>query len=62
MGCISYTIYVEFLCITDWNKESIVMQDGETIDFKWVSKNEIRSMKKENLITERMHNFFKELR
>lgn len=62
MGCISYTIYVEFLCITDWNKESIVMQDGETIDFKWVSKNELRSMKKENLITERMQNFFKELR
>ncbi len=56
------TIYVEFLCITDWNKESIVMQDGETIDFKWVSRDELLSMKKDNLITERMQNFLEELR
>lgn len=53
------TIYVEFLCITNWTKENIVMQEGETIDFKWVSKDELYSMKKEGLITERMQNFLK---
>ena len=55
------TIYVEFLCVTDCKKESITLQEGETIAYKWVSRRELLSMKKDELVTERMHNFIKEL-
>ena len=30
------TIYVEFLCITNCDKDSIVLQVGETIAYKWL--------------------------
>ena len=35
------SIYVEFLCITDVNKDSITLQEGETIDYKWISYDEL---------------------
>ena len=55
------TIYVEFLCVTDWDKEKVTTQEGETIAFQWVSGDELRSMKRDELITERMQKFVKEL-
>ena len=36
----NHTIYHGFLTITDCPKDSIVFQEGETIDYKWVSKEE----------------------
>ena len=33
-------IYQGYLCVTDMDKESIVLQKGETIAYKWVSKEE----------------------
>ena len=56
------TIYVEFLCITDCAKNSIILQEGETSAFKWVSKDELLSMKKEDLVTHRMQRFINELK
>lgn len=50
----THSIYAEFLCVTDWNKDEISVQDGETIDFKWVSKDELLAMKKNELLTKRM--------
>ena len=35
------TIYVEYLCITDCYKDIIVLQVGETIDYKWISYEEL---------------------
>ncbi len=55
------TLYVEFLCVTDCKKDSIILQDGETIAYKWVSRNELISMKESELITERMQKFMEEL-
>lgn len=55
------TFYVEFLCVTDWDKSNITLQDGETIAYKWVSKDELLSMKKSKLATERMQQFITEL-
>lgn len=57
----SDTIYVEFLCITDCDKDSITLQAGETIAYRWVSKNELAAMKKSELLTDRMQKFIKEL-
>lgn len=34
------TIYFSFLCITDCNKSSILLQEGETISYKWMNENE----------------------
>ena len=32
------TIYYNFLCITDCDKSSILLQEGETVSYKWVSE------------------------
>lgn len=55
------TIYCEFLCITNCKKDSITLQEGETIAYKWVSRDELVSMKKDALVTERMQTFLHEL-
>lgn len=34
------TIYHNFLCITDCEKNSVTLQPGETISFRWVSEKE----------------------
>lgn len=57
----AHAIYVEFQCVTDWDKEAVTLQEGETVDFKWVSRDELLAMKKDQLITERMQHFIEEL-
>ena len=52
-----HTLYVEYLCVTDCDKNSIVLQEGETSAFRWVTAGELASMKKEELVTERMQKF-----
>ena len=37
------TIYCSFLCVTDCDKSSILLQEGETISYKWVSENDFIS-------------------
>ena len=56
------TIYVEFLCVTDCDKSGIILQEGETSAYKWVTADELISMKKEELATERMQKFIDELK
>lgn len=34
------TIYETFICITDCDKNSVTLQEGETIAYKWVSEAE----------------------
>jgi len=56
------TIYVEFFCKTNCKKDSIVLQEGETVAYKWVSRSELVSMKRDELVTQRMQNFIDDLR
>jgi 8-oxo-dGTP pyrophosphatase MutT (NUDIX family) len=49
--------YVEYLCVTDCDKDSIILQDGETIAYKWATADEIRNMSSEELLTETMRQF-----
>lgn len=44
-------IYRIYLCETDIDKNSIVLQEGETIDFKWVARDKLFS---ENICSKRM--------
>ena len=55
------SIYAEFLCITECAKDSIVLQEGETSAYKWVTREELLAMKKEDLVTQRMQCFIDEL-
>ncbi|MBQ8834965.1 MAG: NUDIX domain-containing protein [Oscillospiraceae bacterium] len=34
------TIYYNFLCVTDCEKSVITLQEGETVDYRWVSEKE----------------------
>ena len=55
------TIYVEFLCLTDWEKDAVTLQEGETVAFRWVSGEELLAMDRDDLITSRMQHFIREL-
>ena len=55
------TIYVEFLCVTDADKDGVTLQEGETSAFRWVTKDELLAMNKDELVTKRMQVFIKEL-
>lgn len=58
----THSFYVEYLCVTDWDKNDIHLQEGETIAYKWVEKDELLAMKKDELVTERMQLFVDELK
>lgn len=36
----SDTIYESFLCVTDCKKDTVKLQEGETVSYKWVSEGE----------------------
>ena len=56
------TLFAEFLCVTDWRKDRVKLQEGETVDFRWVSREELAGMDRNTLLTERMQRFISELR
>ena len=56
----SNTFYVEFLCVTNCRKDGIILQDGETIAYKWVKRNELVSMKESELATKHIWKFMEE--
>ena len=56
------TLYVEYLCVTDCDKERITLQEGETDAYRWVGREELLNMKSDELVTERMQAFVEELR
>lgn len=58
---IHHSIYVEYLCVTDCCKNSIVLQEGETIDYKWVDRNTLFKMDDNELAPNRIMRLIKEL-
>lgn len=55
------SLYVEYLCITDWDKNAVILQEGETIDYKWVDKNALLEMGTDELASSRALKLVKEL-
>ena len=55
------TIYVEYLCRTDMDKNHIILQEEETSGFCWVKTRELRNMSPDELVTHRIHCFVEEL-
>ena len=58
----NHTIYAEFLCVTGAGKDSVILQEGETADFRWVTREELLRMRRDELVTERMQMYLDELR
>ncbi|MBP5653900.1 MAG: NUDIX hydrolase [Clostridiales bacterium] len=58
---VTHSFYVEFFCQTDCDKDSVILQEGETIDYRWVSREELMNMG-EDLLTSRIQDFVEELR
>ncbi|MEE0060717.1 MAG: NUDIX hydrolase [Acutalibacteraceae bacterium] len=59
------TIYYSYLCVTDWNKTSIILQEEETISYKWVSEKDfisfVNSHEMIDLQKERYKKFFRKM-
>ena len=57
-----HVIYAEFLCTTNMDKDGIILQEGETIAYRWISAEELKRMSRDELVTRRIQLFVKELR
>ena len=58
----SRTIYAEFFCLTGGPKDGIVLQEGETVDYRWVSREELQSMIDSGLVVAWTRTLAEELR
>ena len=48
-----HTLYVEYLCTTDCNKDSITLQPSETIAFKWIKPDDLKKLDVRDLASSR---------
>ena len=55
------SVYVVFVCETDCDKDSIILQEGETVAYRWVDRETLVSMDGSELLTYRVQTFLKEL-
>lgn len=55
------SLYVEYLCVTDWDKNAVTLQEGETINYRWVDKKSLLEMSQDELLSSRAMKFIKEL-
>ncbi len=54
------TLYVEYLCVTDQDKNAVVLQEGETVAFKWVDKSAVLELGEDTLASSRASALLKE--
>ena len=57
-----HTIYAEYLCVTDIDKDGVILQEGETSAYRWISAEDLKRMPREELATYRVQTFMEELR
>ncbi len=50
------------MCITDIPKNRIILQEGETSSYKWVSVDELSKMPIETFASERFQQFIEEFK
>lgn len=56
-----HSLYVEYLCVTDCDKSSIILQKGETVNYRWIDKNSLLEMREDELASTRTMELIKEL-
>ena len=54
------SLYVVYFCITNWDKNKIVLQKGETIDYKWIDQKMLFEMEDDLIASKRTLNLLKE--
>lgn len=47
------SLYVEYLCVTDCDKDSIILQEGETVDYRWVDRDVLLGMSEHEMASKR---------
>lgn len=57
-----HALYVEYLCVTDCPKDSILLQEGETIAYKWVDRPTLLETDIHKLAPNRSMKLIKELK
>ena len=57
----THSYYAEYLCVTDCDKDSVRLQEGETIEYKWVAAEEVCNMPSDELLSERMRQYISSL-
>jgi len=55
-------LFVDFLAEVDIPKDAIIFQEGETVDYTWVTTDQLLSLSSRELITERMQILVPELK
>ncbi len=52
-----HTVYCTFLCTTSADKNSVTLEEGETVGYKWVQQKELLSMSPTDLVTTRVQKY-----
>ena len=55
-----HSLYVVYLCVTDCEKNAIVLQEGETIAYKWIDRKSLMEMREDEMSSERTLKLIKE--
>ncbi len=48
----THSAYFVFVCVTGCDKDSIILQEGETCDYKWVDREDILAMGDDELLAQ----------
>ncbi len=51
---VAHSIFVLYLCETEQDKDSVTLQEGETVDYKWVTFEEMIAMPETKLLCKRI--------
>lgn len=58
---VNHSLYVEYLCVTNWNKNTVTLQEGETVNYRWVDKKCLLEMSQDELVSSRAIKLIKSL-
>jgi 8-oxo-dGTP pyrophosphatase MutT (NUDIX family) len=56
-----HSLYVEYLCVTDCEKDSVHLQEGETVNYRWIDKSSLLKMSKDEMALTRTMKLMKEM-
>ena len=54
------SVYIYYICVTDCAKDSVTLQEGETINYKWVDRKTLFSMNEDEFLSMNMLGFARE--
>lgn len=58
---VNHSLYVEYLCVTNWKKNAVTLQEGETVNYRWVDKKSLLEMSQDELVSSRAIKLLKAL-